>query len=217
MKNSTGLFLFSIALTLLAGCQEYCENSVRPPFTESDRAYFFFEPGDTFYFRDTQQNDTFILACTGKDERIDSAFYEDENCIGGGSYTLRTMINFKFNSDIPHFNASSLVIDFEIFKTDSSRTTASILLKVNDLSSYPFSFRFNSETQSLYSIDNSQPVFDYNALVINGLLFDDVYSISFSNDGGDHSNIYYDTIYYNKDGFLKFISSQYGHRLEILE
>jgi hypothetical protein len=218
MKNTKVILLIVVNLFVLSGCQEHCLDTSAHFFTEIDYAYFSFKQGDTSFFKDIDHDEIFYLACMKKLIKIDSTYYPDENCIEGGSYHIAHLLYLEFVSNLPHFNTNTLELIVGIKSKGEYNSFAEInFTDVDHYSPYTYNFEFSNETEILFSFTNLQPVIDRGLMTINGKEFNNVYSISFSDDGGLRNFVYYDTLYYNKQGFLKFISSQYGHRLEILE
>jgi hypothetical protein len=213
------LLLLLLPFTLLLNsCLEDCNDHSAHLFTQTDLDWFAFETGDTVNYRDDITGENFYMICTSSETRIDSLFHIDEHCKGGGHYEIRHMMNHVFDSDFPFFENDHLKLYMELGTKEEHKTVAYIDLKdYNNYLFYSLYFEFDNETETIETALSTQPVFYKGLITINGKEYPDVYTLNNSMHGEIQTNAYYDTLYYNKQGFLKFISSQYGHRLEILE
>jgi hypothetical protein len=211
------LFLLSFTL-LLNSCWEECPDTTAHMFTQTDLDWFDFEVGDTVLYKDSMTNQTFFMVCNSKVIRIDSSYHADEHCSNEGSYHVRQLMNLVFNSDFPFFENDHLKLYMGVGTKEEHKTV--VFLDFRNYETYLYyelPFEFDNQSVSISTLENTSPVFYEGTLQINDIEYSDVYSLCYSMDGTIHTNAYYDTLYYNKQGFLKFISSQYGHRLEILE
>jgi hypothetical protein len=201
---------------LLNSCWEECPDTTAHMFTQTDLDWFDFEVGDTILYKDSMTNQTFFLVCNSKVIRIDSSYQASDYCSNEGYYDIRHMMNLVFDSDFPFFENDHLKLYMELGTKEDYETNAWLDFRnYENYLYYGLAFEFDNQTATIETLEN--PV-QFNGLItINGKDYPDVYTLNHSEDGIIRTNVYYDTLYYNKQGFLKFISSQYGHRLEILE
>jgi hypothetical protein len=183
-------------------------------FTEEDLEWFELTPGDTIYFNDNLGNDSVFLTCVSRKQWVDTTCVEEIQCTDEIQCTSYHFINFGFTSSIPHGNDWYLHLDIELKKLSSS---FNIEMTFQDESNdyYSFWFMYRSDEHKFYN-KVSGAIENVGSININGEDYSDVLAISYSDDGGSYPFVYYDTLYFNKDGFLKFISSQHGYVLERL-
>jgi hypothetical protein len=210
------LLLFAL---LLSNCHDECADSTGPEFNENDLEWFPYEPGDSINYKDASSGEIYYLTCETREMGIDSSyesFISSERCSEGGYYYYEHYLNLEFYSNLPNTNAPLYLVQY--MAKQVNRVDINILFY--DTSPYPdrYNFFLNEQTWALESVDRtSSGIYFKGSLTINGQVYHDVYLISINEDDYFSETLFYDSIYYNKDGFLKFISTNFNYRLEIIE
>ncbi|MBN1950377.1 MAG: hypothetical protein JW801_04185 [Bacteroidales bacterium] len=208
--------LLYLLLPLLASCyqEKECPDISDPEFPANTLEWFSFQVGDTLHFED-RGGKTYELICSSRTEDWDSSFYDNYKCVNGGSFIIHPSISFSFISDFPHFSNKNLNLILKI--TGSPNSNARIKFNTNDQLNYEYYFVYKPENNEIISYDDYVTDIAYiNKTTINETSYAGVYKLNKGDLPEGSAEFYYDTIYYNKDGFLKFISSKYGYRLERL-
>jgi hypothetical protein len=214
------LFLLLFAL-LLNSCHDECADSLGSELSETDLEWFSTEQGDTSWYKDVSDEQLYFFTCTkrkmGIDSSVEGSFVANSRCPGEGFWSYRHYQYLEFNSNIPHYD--SLLFLKLFFRKGEAKSHIMAEFYRDEIYDYTYHFWFNDDDKKIEAYPGyafSIPTgIGYQS--INGSIYDNVFSIAYTEDTTINKYIYYDSIYINKDGFLKFISSQYGHRLEILE
>jgi hypothetical protein len=213
------IYIFCIAFLLLFNCcRDECPDYIAHSFTETDKAWFSFEPNDTVHYRDVKTDEFYYLTCVSKEVNRDSIFTEDPYCKNNGSHHIKDVMNIVFTSDIPHFDNEYLKVKINL--ETAWKYESIVIIELDGAKGYPYYFVFDNNEERL--IDYGGPsttsgVSYKDTILINGKTYTNVYPISFRKDEERIKNVFYDSIYYSKKGFLKFISSQFGYNMEITD
>ena len=205
------------------GCTRKCPDSIGRDITDVEIAWFAHEPGDTMYYKDILSNEIFYLVCTSNVVGSQSAFIDVGDCSGGGYTIEEKTIDVDFESNIPHYQNDYTNINILLRTLSNSPTSLFRFFFQGTISSsdlYIYSLRFDTSLELISSRPDSlfESVVMYkDSIAINDKNYSDVFIIAYSKDEEENKRAFFDTLYYNKDGFLKFISSQYGYRLERME
>jgi hypothetical protein len=219
MKHLT--FSFSLILILSACIYDECPDEVAHDFTQTELDWFSFEPGDTVFYKDAENGEIHYMTGTSQEFTTERTFNGEHNCINEGYYDISYVMNNKLTTDFPHYTNDFTKIDMHVVTLGLN--TSMIDISLNSIRDIPNSYTYhlfmenNTELVRASSDPNiASEIEFYSSLSINGKSYSNVFVIGFRAD--DELNFaFYDTLYFSKDGFLKFISSQYGNRLEIME
>ena len=204
------------------GCTRKCPDSIGRDITDVEIAWFAHESGDTIYFKDILSNEVFYLVCTSNVLGSVGTFVDVGDCENGGYYIEEKIIDVDFVSNIPHPQNESTKINILLRALNSSNSRLSFYFEGNNSSSdsYIYSLRFDTDSELISSTTDPvlESVVTYKeSLAINDKSYTNVFIIAYRKDEEENKRAFFDTLYYNPDGFLKFISSQYGYRLERME
>jgi hypothetical protein len=219
MKHLT--ISLSFILLVSACIYDECPDDVAHDFTQTELDWFSFESGDTVFYKDAQSGEIHYLTATSQEFTTESTFNEDHNCLNGGYYDISDVMNNEITSDFPHYTNDFTKIDMHVVTLGLTTSVLNIRFNGYTLNpdSYNYDLLFDNNLKVIRATSGGTIISEIeqiDSIRINGNNYLNAFIICFSKD--DELNFAcYDTIYYNQDGFLKFISSQYGHRLEILE
>ncbi|MBN1950815.1 MAG: hypothetical protein JW801_06400 [Bacteroidales bacterium] len=215
-KNLAAIFLISVLSACYQNQDKECPDVMDPEFPQSNLDWFSHEIGDTLYFKDPTRGNLYYLICSSRNEDWDPEFTTDYNCVNDGWYDVSRVLTQVFTSNMPH--VENQILKLKLVMRGSPSSILTLLFRNNsNLSSYYYEFRYRYEYDDIVRrTDYSSEVSFVNSLSINEVNYQDVYIISHYFPSGVNENLFFDTLYYNKDGFLKFISSKYGYRLERL-
>ncbi|MBN1950794.1 MAG: hypothetical protein JW801_06295 [Bacteroidales bacterium] len=209
------LYILSL-MGFLSSCYDYnCPDEIQTPYTEENLKYFPFKTGDTTWYYDESRGKEYYLTCIKETLNTDSIVMPAaEYCSNETYLEVNQGKEYLFSSNIPH-PTDDLAIKMWLSKAGENNWI-DIFLGYANGSSYLYNFLYTSND----SLSNREADFSLvryrDSVWINDEIYDNVYSICFSTRDDIRLHAYYDTIYYNHDGFLKFISSKYGYRLERL-
>ena len=208
------LFIFPVFL-LLTGCLEKCPDTFSHEFNDTELAYISYQTGDTLYFLDANSELIYYMTCISRTFSYDSTFFPDHHCKNEGSMHVAPAIRFEFETDFPNHDDDSPNIALEVYTKGEVESNWQISFNSNDI--YRYLLEFDSENESFEALSKGYlNVIKKEFNLIQDISYTNVYEISPDQDHYSNQNVVYDTIYYNRDGFLKFISSQYGYVLEIM-
>ena len=215
--NKTKILWFPVFMLFFACTpeEENCDNRFIAPLNETDLEWFAFETGDTLIFYDAGSESQYHLACRSSIQFIDTVYTANRRCDDGGYAEFTPTLKSEFSSNIPHFEDRNLYAILTIRKPNDFIPIFDLKLYYG-VNLYGYYLGFDSGTEAFKQLTpiNSVPT-NKGTVTINNIEYDDVYAICFSADPERSMQYaFYDTIYYNRDGFLKFISSQYGYVLE---
>lgn len=222
----TILVFCMVIFTLLNSCVKNCPDEVSHSFTQTDLEFFSFEPNDTIHYKDKNSGELYYLTCVYKKiTSRDSSFVSDDYCEHGGYWNIHDRMNFTLLSNLPHFNNKNAQINIDIsaFENFESWVLFEFItrnLQDDDSGANVYRYYFSFDNKEVRIIKHpfwsiNSEIWHYDSLVINGIVYSNVFSMNYDSiNSGDSYKAVFDTIYYNENGFLKFISSQYGYKLE---
>jgi hypothetical protein len=214
--NIRKLLSIICSVSLLSCCQKDCEDEILHDFTETELEWFSYSLFDTMHFQNEITGDIYYLTCISEATRIVTDIVTEESCPDGGWNLTYPEMQSEFSSDLPHFDKDTLNISLLIYPGGDSYLSSDITF-ITPTGGYTYYSGFDNKDEIL---KNKRPgwseVVSKGTLFINGESYENVYAIRWIEDPERIHLAYYDSIYYNKDGFLKFISSQHGYVLERL-
>ena len=216
MKRITYALCTALAMLLCWNCCKSpdCNNVTGPPFTEEGLAWFPYAEGDTLYFRDTISQEVFYMTCTAFEFTRDTSFWDDSRCEMGGYLEIDHVIKLSLTSDFPHSENEPLQLILKGVNSEYRIFTEITLFKPSK--KYFYTFLIDKQEEILISTRLTTVAGKANVSV-DGVVYENTYAIFYKNDPDINPSPFYDTIYCNRDGFLKFISSQYRRVLERVE
>ena len=218
MKYLTILIIGSL---LLVSCLDDCPNIVSRDLTQTDLDWFAREPNDTTFFKDAESGEIYYLACESCETGEMRHFVDENHCKNEGYYRIRKYIYSEYNSNLPHYLNDMAKININFETAGISNSGVEFLFTGSRASTYTYflNFYFKQETETIEETDfyDTPDIIHKDSVLINGKMYDNVFILVFYPGLSAYTEAFFDTLYYNPDGFLKFISSQYGYRLERME
>ena len=215
------LLVFFTASVLITSCLEECPNEVSRDLTQTDLDWFACEPHDTTFYKDAESGEIYYLVCESCETGEVRHFVDDHYCENEGYYRIRKYIDSEYNTNLPHYlnDLTKINMHFETLGQDYSVVDIWFEGLRESTFSYILGFLFKPGGESLEEVGDRRisEIIHKERIVIDGKDYFNVYILVAFTWNDEHSNAYYDTLYYNRVGFLKFISSQYGYRLERME
>jgi len=219
----TAILLLLLALT---GCRDFfgindkeCPDIISHELTDTEKAMLYYQQGDSVFFKDKTGGEIYYLYCTSKETGKDGIYHEDYHCENDGYKEEWDIIKVQFESNFPysHNTKAELYILLETVGQESSRLRIRFHNQSAPIESYNYYIYdlgfYNNEFHYIRKVYFIQ----YDSLLINNEIFKDVSKIYYENEFGTDQEIYYDTLYINIRGLLRFVSSKYDHDLELME
>ncbi len=221
----TNLIIYITILLLCNSCfffdaitPDECPDIEYGQLSETAKEYVPYQVGDSVFFKDKSTNEIHYLTCTVRELRKDSFFYPDEHCENEGYYDKWEELNVELLSDIPFYENTYAKINIRIDSKNNFvidiESIDRITFKETENHFIGFSLFFDINEEKLYIPSDMFSYYKINykdTLNINYKIYQNIAVIN------TEIKYYYDTIYYNKNGILKLISSEYNYNLEILE
>jgi hypothetical protein len=217
------LLLLALALLCMAlTCTQEEENchTISHELTNAEIEWFSIDTGDTLWFQDKNSGESYYLICasneTGKDEHKSLT----DRCPSGVRVNEYYYLKNVLNSNLPFFNNNpmNLLLYLESVDENLSIVTFDFIHVGENSSKYFYITFFDTEEESLKTHHSYQAFpWHIDSMSINNRTYSDVFRIEYVERTPSSPISFYDTLYYNRDGFLKFISSRYGYRLERVE
>ena len=201
---------------LYASYAKECPDEISS-LSEIHKNYLALEKNDTVFFKDRLRHKIYYLTCKNKNIDWKGIYHDDYHCENGGYNERWETIKIDLFSNIPFFDNTFTKIAIQLDTWDSFEIVFESLdemtLKETGENIYPYHLKFNDTENKLYISGNSShsSIHYIDSLIINEIIYSNIAIIT--NDLGN----FYDTIYYNDNGFLKFVSSDHKYNLEIME
>ena len=209
-------YLFVGLFIILTSCYEECSDNIFRQHSDAELEYFYYQPDDTLFFVDTTRSTEHYLTCTYRNIYTDSTWWDSERCLEGGYFSIKPFLTFRFKSNFPFYDQNQVHLTMEVVPINDSLSWIQIDFKDSLGEIYwNYYFEFNNQNQLLTHHYTHKPVDFMGNELIQGKEYQNIYRLVYlANPNG--VEFFYDTLYYNQDGFLKFISTDYGYVLERL-